>query len=66
MSTKEELSLTLYHYLSKIIGAEDIMKTRQNIFKVMDFVMNDNDGFTFISSGSKAEGIDLKGSDFDR
>ncbi|CAG2231752.1 unnamed protein product [Mytilus edulis] len=66
MSTKEELSLTLYHYLSRIIGAEDIVKTRQNIFKVMDFVMNDNDGFTFISSGSKAEGIDLKGSDFDR
>lgn len=66
MSTKEELSLTLYHYLSRIIGAEDIVKTRQNTFKVMDFVMNDNDGFTFISSGSKSEGIDLKGSDFDR
>ncbi|XP_071142143.1 cyclic GMP-AMP synthase-like receptor [Mytilus edulis] len=55
MSTKDELSLTLYHYLSRIIGAEDIVKTRQNTFKVMDFVMNDNDGFTFISSGSKAE-----------
>ncbi|CAC5414859.1 unnamed protein product [Mytilus coruscus] len=66
MSTGEDISLKLYHYLSKIIGSDDVVKTRQNIFKVMDFVMNDNDGFTFISSGSKAEGIDIKGSDFDR
>lgn len=62
----EELSLEFYHYFCNIIGSEDVVKTRRNIFTIMDFVVNTNNYNTIISSGSKAEGIDLKSSDYDQ
>ncbi|CAG2186335.1 unnamed protein product [Mytilus edulis] len=62
----KELSRDFYHYLCNIIGSEDVVKTRRNIFTVMDFIINTDKHFTFISSGSRAEGIDLKGSDYDQ
>ncbi|XP_052102994.1 uncharacterized protein LOC127736485 [Mytilus californianus] len=65
----KELSRDFYHYLCNIIGSEDVVKTRRNIFTVMDFIINTCNTYkhiTFISSGSRAEGIDLKGSDYDQ
>ena len=64
--TDEEISLEFYHYLCNIVGSDDVVKKRRGLFTIMDYVHNDNGILTFISSGSKAEGLDLKGSDFDR
>ncbi|XP_063406100.1 uncharacterized protein LOC134690057 [Mytilus trossulus] len=58
------ISLTFYNYLCDIIGSEEVVMTRRDIFTVKDIVDNTT-GISFISSGSKAEGLDLKGSDFD-
>ncbi|XP_063406539.1 uncharacterized protein LOC134690495 [Mytilus trossulus] len=63
--TDEELSLEFYHYLCNIVGSEDVVKIRRVLFTIMDYVHNGNGIITLISSGSKAEGLDLKGSDFD-
>ncbi|VDI33825.1 Hypothetical predicted protein [Mytilus galloprovincialis] len=62
---KDELSPELYHFLCNIVGSKDVVKARRNIFKVLDFVKSYDRRFTFISSGSKAEGLDLEGSDYD-
>ncbi|CAG2231753.1 unnamed protein product [Mytilus edulis] len=62
--TEEELSLEFYHYVCNIVGSDDVVKTRRVFFTIMDHV-NWNGVTTFISSGSKAEGLDIKGSDFD-
>ncbi|CAG2191471.1 unnamed protein product [Mytilus edulis] len=59
------LSLTFYNYLCDIVGSEEVVRTRRDIFTVKDIVDNTT-GITFISSGSKAEGLDLKGSDYDQ
>ncbi|XP_063406233.1 uncharacterized protein LOC134690187 [Mytilus trossulus] len=64
--TDEEPSLELYHYLCNIVGSEVGVKTRRDIYTILDFVQNGNGVLTAISSGSKAEGLDLKGSDIDR
>ncbi|VDI08166.1 Hypothetical predicted protein [Mytilus galloprovincialis] len=63
--TDKNLSLRFYNYLCDIIGSPDVVKTRRTIFTLLDLsdlVSDAND----ISSGSKAEGLDLKGSDYDR
>ncbi|VDI54159.1 Hypothetical predicted protein [Mytilus galloprovincialis] len=64
--TLEDLSLQFYQVLCNIVGSKDVVKTRRNLFTVMDFTFNDNEHATTISSGSKAEGVDLKGSDYDQ
>ncbi|XP_071142021.1 protein mab-21-like [Mytilus edulis] len=60
----KNLSLQFYDYLCNIVGSEDVVKTRREIFTAKD--ISDNAVFgNYISSGSKAEGLDLVGSDFD-
>ncbi|XP_052097275.1 uncharacterized protein LOC127732234 [Mytilus californianus] len=61
----KNLSLQFYNYLCNIVGSEEVVRTRREIFTEMDIVKKTN-GMTFISSGSKAEGLDLKGSDYDQ
>ncbi|XP_071142028.1 uncharacterized protein [Mytilus edulis] len=60
----KNLSLQFYNYLCDIIGSEEVVRTRREIFTAKDIVDNTTSA-TLISSGSKAEGLDLKGSDFD-
>ncbi|VDI01961.1 Hypothetical predicted protein [Mytilus galloprovincialis] len=60
----KNLSLQFYDYLSNIVGSEEVVKTRREIFTAKDIVGNSTHT-TFISSGSRSEGIDLKGSDYD-
>ncbi|CAC5414858.1 unnamed protein product [Mytilus coruscus] len=64
--TEEELSLEFYHYLCNIVGSEDVVKTRRSMFTVMDYVQNGNGMISQIISGSKAEGLDTRGSDIDK
>ncbi|XP_076084393.1 cyclic GMP-AMP synthase-like receptor [Mytilus galloprovincialis] len=60
------LSLQFYKYLCNIVGSEAVVRTRRDIFSAKDIVDNTcTISTTFISSGSKAEGLDLKGSDYD-
>ncbi|VDI80874.1 Hypothetical predicted protein [Mytilus galloprovincialis] len=62
--TERELSRKIYQYLCNIVGTEEVVKARRNIFRVMDRVIH-IPNLTQISSGSKAEGLHLKGSDYD-
>ncbi|VDI01960.1 Hypothetical predicted protein [Mytilus galloprovincialis] len=63
-SEDKNLSLQFYDYLCNIVGSEDVVRTRREIFTSKDLVENTTFA-TSISSGSKAEGLDLKGSDYD-
>ncbi|CAG2235846.1 unnamed protein product [Mytilus edulis] len=60
-----ELSIQFYHYVDDIVGSEEVVKTRRRIFIALDNVL-ESANFTCISSGSKAEGLDLNGSDYDQ
>ncbi|XP_071143436.1 uncharacterized protein [Mytilus edulis] len=60
----KNLSIQFYNYLCDIIGSEEVVRTRRDIFTAKD-ICESTDDATCISSGSKAEGIDLKGSDYD-
>ena len=64
----DDVSVKLYKYMcDEIVGSEKVVNCRRQFFNVHDDVRNhcgDNDWHT-ISSGSKAEGLDLPGSDFD-
>ncbi|VDI67757.1 Hypothetical predicted protein [Mytilus galloprovincialis] len=62
--TDRELSLNFYKYLCNVIGTEEVVKTRRKLFCALDSVLR-HPTFTVISSGSKAEGVDLNGSDYD-
>ncbi|CAG2198219.1 unnamed protein product [Mytilus edulis] len=66
MELKEKnLSLQFYNYLCDIIGSEEVVRRRRQIFTANDF----GGSITFancLSSGSKAEGLDIKGSDYDQ
>lgn len=61
----KHLSLQFYNYLCDIVGSEEVVSNRRGIFNVKDIGEN-TANVTYISSGSKAEGLDLKGSDFDQ
>ncbi|VDI83801.1 Hypothetical predicted protein [Mytilus galloprovincialis] len=66
MNLKDKnLSLQFYDYLCDIIGSEEVVRTRREIFSAKDIVESSAIA-TSISSGSKAEGIDLNGSDYDQ
>ncbi|XP_063411167.1 uncharacterized protein LOC134694103 [Mytilus trossulus] len=59
------LSVKLYHYLSDVVvGSEKVVKYRRYFYKCFDdtLILEDH---RIISSGSKAEGLDLQGSDLD-
>lgn len=64
----EPVSVSLYKYLSdEVVGSENVVRYRRLYFKLSDHILNDSagDNYTSLSSGSKAEGLDLPGSDFD-
>ncbi|CAC5418867.1 unnamed protein product [Mytilus coruscus] len=61
--TDTNLSLQFNNYLCEIIGSPDVVKTRRNIFTAVDLL--NRKSVPKISSGSKAEGLDLNGSDYD-
>ncbi|VDI01962.1 Hypothetical predicted protein [Mytilus galloprovincialis] len=64
-SRDKNLSLQFYKYVCNIVGSEEVVRTRREIFTLRDI----SDSFAFgnaTSSGSKAEGLDLKGSDYDQ
>lgn len=66
MNSKDKnLSLQLYNYLCDIVGSEEVVRKRREIFTVKDIVENTT-SMTFSRSGSKAECLDLKGSDYDQ
>ncbi|XP_052083346.1 uncharacterized protein LOC127720670 [Mytilus californianus] len=54
-------SVNFYNYLCKKIGSEEVVKIRRLTFLIYDIAQSD----TFISSGRKGEGLNLKGSDID-
>ncbi|XP_071142017.1 uncharacterized protein [Mytilus edulis] len=61
----KNLSLQFYYYLCDIIGSEEVVRTRREIFSAKDIVDHKTLA-ACISSGSKAEGLDIKGSDYDQ
>lgn len=62
----KDLNQKLYERLLDVVGTEDDIRSRQDMFKYMDIVngFGDSDSIS-ISAGSLSEGIDLKGSDED-
>ncbi|XP_071148912.1 uncharacterized protein [Mytilus edulis] len=61
----QSLSCKMYHYLSDfVVGSEKVVKYRRYFYKCFDDCLN-TDKLRVISSGSKAEGLDLPGSDLD-
>lgn len=65
MNIKDQrLSHQFYNFLCDIIGCHTVVRTRRAIFTGKDIVER-NTIKTCISSGSKAEGLDLQGSDYD-
>ncbi|XP_071130916.1 uncharacterized protein [Mytilus edulis] len=69
-----DLSISFYHYLCQKIGTPDIVKIRRLSYAICDYVsrFSGRDSLalfwrfvTRISSGSKAEGLDMKKSDLD-
>ena len=64
----DDVSVKLYKYMcDEVIGSEKVVNYRRQFFNVLDDVYNhcENNNWHFISSGSKAEGLNLPGSDFD-
>ena len=63
----DDVSVKLYKYVcDEVVGSEKVVSCRRQFFNVHDAVFNHCD-YTWhvISSGSKAEGLNLPGSDFD-
>ncbi|XP_076079578.1 uncharacterized protein LOC143049752 [Mytilus galloprovincialis] len=56
-------SLKFYAYLCQKVGSEEIVKSRRLIYTIGDIAMDNN--YPRISSGSKGEGLNFKGSDTD-
>ncbi|VDH98511.1 Hypothetical predicted protein [Mytilus galloprovincialis] len=61
MTTKKHESLNFYNYLCQKIGSEEVVKVRRLALVINDIGQKTNR----ITSGSKGEGLDLKGSDID-
>lgn len=61
----EAYSVWLYKYMcEEVVGSENVVWYRRLFFKLYDDIFSDIH-HEFISSGSKAEGLDLPGSDID-
>ncbi|VDI82798.1 Hypothetical predicted protein [Mytilus galloprovincialis] len=61
----EAISVRLYKYLcEEVVGSENIVRYRRLYYKLHDDLSYDNN-FEYVSSGSKAEGLDFPTSDFD-
>ncbi|CAC5410699.1 unnamed protein product [Mytilus coruscus] len=61
MSENKTESLQFYKYLCQKIGSKEVVRARRLLFISNDFGSN----HIQISSGSRGEGLDLNGSDFD-
>ncbi|CAG2221441.1 unnamed protein product [Mytilus edulis] len=61
MTIEKHESLNFYNYLCQKIGSEEVVKVRRLALVINDIGQNTNR----ITSGSKGEGLDLKGSDID-
>ncbi|CAG2191476.1 unnamed protein product [Mytilus edulis] len=62
MSSEKHESLEFYKYLCQKIGSEEVVKMRRLALCISDMCQNGDDRIT---SGSKGEGLCMKGSDFD-
>ncbi|XP_052093522.1 uncharacterized protein LOC127729706 [Mytilus californianus] len=60
----KEYSLQFYQYLCDIVGSKEVVKTRRSTILAVDSALSNKD-HALINSGSKAEGLNLKGSDHD-
>ncbi|CAG2251523.1 unnamed protein product [Mytilus edulis] len=61
----KEVSVSLYKYMcEKVVGSENVVRYRRLYCKLNDEIFDDSSS-AIISSGSKAEGLDLTGSDYD-
>ncbi|XP_052079134.1 uncharacterized protein LOC127717497 [Mytilus californianus] len=56
-------SLNFYKYLCPIIGSEEVVRIRRLKINIVEICLNNK--LKVIISGSKGEGLDLKGSDID-
>ncbi|CAG2199814.1 coxA [Mytilus edulis] len=63
ISTQNCESLNFYNYLCHKIGSEEVIRVRRLYLNIIE--MGHSDKMKVIQSGSKAEGLDLKGSDLD-
>lgn len=64
----ESISDSLFKYLSdEVVGSEKVVRYRRLYYKLNDDILSNTseDNYTWVSSGSKAEGLDLNGSDID-
>ncbi|XP_063424641.1 uncharacterized protein LOC134708212 [Mytilus trossulus] len=62
MSTDNSLSVHFYEYLCKKIGSKEDVRVRRLEYVISDLCYT---AMPKLSSGSKGEGLDLKGSDYD-
>ncbi|XP_071128167.1 uncharacterized protein [Mytilus edulis] len=61
----KEVSVSLYKYMCEnVVGSENVVRYRRLYCKLNDEIFDDS-SYAIISSGSKAEGLDLPGSDYD-
>ncbi|XP_071141970.1 uncharacterized protein [Mytilus edulis] len=60
-----ELSLWFYQYCCRVIGDRKVVRTKRQICSAIQHVMNLDKRFITSISGSTAEGLGLKGSDYD-
>ncbi|CAG2207558.1 unnamed protein product [Mytilus edulis] len=65
MSANKTESFRFYDYLCNKIGSEQVVKGRRLIFGALDAYGRQKQYTYFVSSGSRSEGLDLKGSDLD-
>ena len=64
----DDVSVKLYQFMcDEVVGSEKVVNFRRQFFNVYDDMCNHRgyNDWHFISSGSKAEGLNLPGSDFD-
>ena len=64
----DDVSVKLYKYMcDEVVGCEKVVNCRRQFFNVFDDVHNNcwNNNWHVMSGGSKAEGLNLPGSDFD-
>ena len=60
-----ERSVTLSLLLDEVVGTAEMVKTRQDFIKLFDYLMSCTMTTAIYYTGSKAEGLDLPGSDDD-
>ena len=67
LTVMDDVSVKLYKYMcDEVVGSEKVVNYRRQFFNVLDDVWNHCGGnWHSISSGSKAEGLNLPGSDYD-